>query len=343
MRVAVINPLSDTRYRQFVNAHPDATIVHEPAWAAVLSEAFPACRLHYLLWMQDGDIAAACPGCRLGRSGRRWVALPFASACDPLMAAEVAAESLWQPLVAHFQETGIDEFEWHATEVGHRPPDPTVAGVVDDYINQVIPLDGGREAIWKKFHKTSVQQRIRRADHMGYDTRIACGPADVDDFFRLHILNRRRLGLPPLPKALFAAMWKHLQPSGFMTLKLLIRNGDAVASLILLHHRRSWIAEYTATDPKALTDNPNHHLYWHSMVDAIEDGAAVFDFGRTARDNLGLEEFKARWGALAIPLRYFQAPAPGDGSLPRRVARRLKWLVQHTPPAVLERVPNWYC
>jgi lipid II:glycine glycyltransferase (peptidoglycan interpeptide bridge formation enzyme) len=53
-------------------------------------------------------------------------------------------------------------------------------------------------------------------------------------------------------------------------------------------------------------------LLWNSMRDAIQAGDHFYEFGRTAADNVGLMEFKQRWGTTQVELPYYFDP-PREG------------------------------
>ena len=54
--------------------------------------------------------------------------------------------------------------------------------------------------------------------------------------------------------------------------------------------------------------SPNHLLTWAAIEQACQKGFHLFDFGRTASNNLGLIRYKDMWGAMSSDLPYFYFP-----------------------------------
>ena len=70
---------------------------------------------------------------------------------------------------------------------------------------------------------------------------------------------------------------------------------------------------YQASDERYLSVHPNHALYDHAIVTAIEEGLDHFDFGGAwPEESLAL--FKRRWGTEPVERFGYTYPAGGDES-----------------------------
>ncbi len=56
---------------------------------------------------------------------------------------------------------------------------------------------------------------------------------------------------------------------------------------------------------------PNHSLYWKILSDAVQNGKALFDFGRS-RVGAGTYSFKKQWGAEPRDLVWSSFDARGE-------------------------------
>src|SRR5437867_8367151 len=87
MDVCRINPLTDPRWRHFVESHPDASIFHTPEWLEALRRTYGYEPIAYAATCTAGHIKSGIPFCRVNSllTGRRLVSLPFSDHCQPLV------------------------------------------------------------------------------------------------------------------------------------------------------------------------------------------------------------------------------------------------------------------
>jgi len=85
--------------------------------------------------------------------------------------------------------------------------------------------------------------------------------------------------------------------------------------------------------------HPTHFLLWQAIKQSCEEGYRIFDFGRTAPNNLGLMDFKRRWGTVMADLPQFWFPRNSSHSFDnteKTVKHRLaRTLVRKLPPRFL--------
>ena len=73
----------------------------------------------------------------------------------------------------------------------------------DEYLLHRLQLDATADTLFRQFHKSSVQYRVRRAERLGLVCETGRSPKLIRDFFHLMALTRRRQYLPPQPFAWF--------------------------------------------------------------------------------------------------------------------------------------------
>jgi lipid II:glycine glycyltransferase (peptidoglycan interpeptide bridge formation enzyme) len=210
---------------------------------------------------------------------------------------------------------------------------------LEQYVTHVLKIDRDPGELKKSFHKTTVQQRIRRAEKFNLKLEVSKDAGDIKIFYHLHTLNRKKIGLPPLPFTFFKNMYDILLPAGLMSLLLGKYNNDYISALILLKFKNCVYAEYLATDPESLKYNPNHFLWWKAIEMARDEGYTLLDLGRSSIDNHGLIDFKKRWAAEEKQLYYYYFPQRNSISAENRESLKFKAMnsiCKRMPPKLLQ-------
>jgi lipid II:glycine glycyltransferase (peptidoglycan interpeptide bridge formation enzyme) len=132
---------------------------------------------------------------------------------------------------------------------------------------------------------------------------------DLKKFYNLYVKTRRHLQLPPHPFRMFENMWNIFYPPGYLSLLLAKFREKVIAGIILFKFKSRVSGEYEAWDREYKHFCPVHLLIWEAIRQASQQNYQLFDFGRTSQYNLGLLEFKKRWGTDQTRLTYFYFPA----------------------------------
>jgi Acetyltransferase (GNAT) domain len=299
LNLQIVDPETDQRWDDYVQTHPKGLIYHHSAWRRVLESSFGY--QPYYAALQDssrGQFQGVLPLMMAGSkiSGRRLISLPFTSHCTPLLDG-LDLEELVDCLGRQCPGLGYLELRFLG------PAQPRLESR-KDYVTHSLELGPGPERLFKKFHPTSIRQRIKRAERNGLKFRLAETENDLKEFFKLHIDVRKKHGLPPHRYAFFSNMWRILKPKGMLLLPIVEHDGRAVAGAVILRFRDTFIYEYGASDQAKLHLGPNQLLIWEVIKLACCQGARVLDLGRSAITHLSLIEFKTRWGAMTKQLTY---------------------------------------
>ncbi len=139
------------------------------------------------------------------------------------------------------------------------------------------------------------------------DSTIDRGGAELlDEFHAVFAKNMRDLGTPAYGRSLFAAILSHFPEDAKVHL---VRKDSHTIAGAFSYAFGSTIEVPSASslrEYRALC--PNHLLYWSIITEAISEGRTAFDFGRSTPDD-GTYQFKAQWGARAVPLNWGVPPA----------------------------------
>jgi CelD/BcsL family acetyltransferase involved in cellulose biosynthesis len=274
----------------------------------VLDTSFPHIKGYYIALRKDSGegFKAGLPtfyvrSCVLGH---RLVAAPFATLFDPLVSNPDQASCLVEAVKTLAADLNVTSFEIRALAAGHLMKCHDLASC-HFYKHHYLNLEIGPNALMKKFHRTCVRQRINRARSSNLKLKVGREEVDLQEFYRLFKITRRRVRRPVLPYRFFKNLWDVFGPSGQLELLLARKNSTTLGGLILFKFGKRVSAEFAASNKCFKSECPNHFLFWNAIKRSHRQGYRIFDFGRTAPDNQHLMDFKRRWGTQVIDLFQF--------------------------------------
>ncbi|MDP9372588.1 MAG: GNAT family N-acetyltransferase, partial [Chloroflexota bacterium] len=202
-------------------------------------------------------------------------------------------------------------------------------------VRHVLALGPDPEEVRRRFSKMH-QRNIRKAEGTALEIRRGNARADLETFYRLHLLTRRRLGVPIQPRRFFRLLADCLlaEDRGFVLSAHL--DGAPIAAAVFLTAGGTMVYKYGASDQRYWEHRPNNLLFWAAIRWGCEAGYRTFDWGRTDLEDEGLRGFKTGWGAREEPLVYTTIadapPRPGSG----RAKRALGDVIRRSPPLVCQ-------
>jgi hypothetical protein len=324
-------PLPDPRWVSFLEASPDAGIFHHPAWTQLMTECYGYWPFVIALLGPDGDIAAGLPLMEVNSpiTGKRWVSLPFSDACRPLYREESALQKLTEGVISLAEQERIPKLELRGT----YPEHPALCARSQHVIHE-IDLSPGEKIVWKKLHDMH-RRNIKVAREN--DVKIIQGETlkHLEEFYHLHLLTRRRQGVPIQPWKFFSRMKELLLDRQRGFLLLAYKEQQCIAGAIFLHWKDTLTYKYGASRDEGLKYRPNNLLMWTAIQKGCEHGFSRFDMGRTDLANQGLRTFKSRWGAHEKPLFYTSLGANSNHGGEGRIMGYMH--------KILEKSPAWVC
>lgn len=328
--------------------HPRASVFHSPGWLQALRDTY-----NYDSFVFRGDRSAsdATPGILLARvrswlTGKRLISLPFSDHCSPLVSGPAELHDLLADL-----KPLLSNEDWSYIEI--RPVDNSFDDVLqasgfqrcNEYLLHRLQLDATADTLFRQFHKSSVQYRVRRAERLGLVCETGRSPKLIRDFFHLMALTRRRQSLPPQPFAWFENLARCMGEDG-IDIRVAYKDQRPIAALLNVKAFGYVCYKYSCSDLHFKSMNATCLLLWQTVQDACRDGAAVLDLGRSAVDNPGLIRFKTNWAGEPTRLTYWRLQAPTSHSRSRRLDHWLgnwkvtgsKRMVALLPQPVLNRL-----
>jgi len=262
------------------------------------------------------------------------VSLPFSDHCEPLANNSGELDHLLLSMRHH-----VDIGRWKYIEI--RPPSyqpGSLFGFGDSHTYWLhrLNLSGSTQQLFHNFHKSCVQRKIRRAERERL--KYAEGTSEIlfQQFYKLLVITRRRLFLPPQPqywfRALIASFGKDLK------IRVVSKDDMPVASIVTISHKRSMVYKYGCSDTRLNRLGGMALLLWNTIQEAKDKGLSELEMGRSDGSNPGLISFKEHWGAVGTPLNYWRYSNRTGGAGPMWQKSLLRRLTPATPNAVLQTV-----
>ena len=339
--VSVIDPLTDTRWDELLERHPRSSVFHSRGWLEALRRTY-GYEPMVLTTTDRGpleDGVAVC-GIRTWFS-RRLVSVPFSDHCEPLVDAPDKMRAILEYLAGEMRKG-----RWRSIEL--RPRCRTQAGgdaqsVWDEapalprgrYCLHTLDLSPPPERIFDRFHHSSTQRAIRRAEREGLSYEVGASERLLSDFYPLLRQTRRRHGLPPQPMAWFRSLIACLHDN--LAVHLASKDGRPVAGILTLSFKKTMVYKYGGSDATEHRLGGMPFLFWRAIQQAKAQGREELDLGRSDLDQPGLVAFKDHLGAACSTLTYYRWPekrsAIAHDGVILRAARRV---IAHLPDAALD-------
>ena len=334
MTVYTLDPLGDPRWAQLVSSHPSASVFHTIPWLQAIQRTYGYTPVVYTTCPPSAPLSNGIVLCQIRSwlTGRRMVSLPFSDHCDPLLDGTDSALAIGESLRRSVKEGTWKFVELRATEdvqLGDGTQKSPAA-----FLHR-LSLAQSVDEIFRHTHKTSIQQRIRRAERERLHCECGTSEELLRVFYRLMTQTRRRHCLPPQPlewfRTLIALMGDHLR------IRVAFQNGRAAAALLTLTHQRTVVYKYSASDESHQKLGGTAFLLWNTILEAKASGQTSLDFGRSDAANKGLIAFKNYWGAAPSELNYLRwSSKPRATAAAEERPAILRHLIAVMPDAVLQ-------
>lgn len=336
MRVAEIDKIGAAVWDAFVLREPTATFFHLSGWRRVVERVYGH-RTHYLAAVQNGVVTGVLPLVHV-RSPLLGSALISNAFCvgGGIAASEPAAiQRLAQAAIALGQELNTSYIELRSERA--MLPDWHVKSDVYAGFRRPLALSEAEnlKAIPRK-KRADVRKSLKnglRVDRSG----------DLDSFYRMYAESVRNLGTPVFSKKFLAEICAVFGRD----CEISVVHGDQgpVAGLVSFYFKDRVMPYYGAGSAGARPTHAFDYLYWTQMLQAMERGAGVFDFGRS-KYGTGAFNYKTFWGFEPEPLEY-QYHLIGARDVPNVNPLNPKYRLfvaawQRLPLAVANRAGPWF-
>ncbi len=304
LTLQIINPLIDKRWDDLVRRHPRASVFHQRGWLQALSLTYGY--TPFVLTsasvgepLQDGIVFCRVSSCI---TGTRLVSLPFADHCEPLLDDDGKI-----PELMNYFRAECDCRHWKYAEFrplsGGKEPDFGLEPI-GSYWAHELDTTPCLDQIVRGMHKNSFRRKIRRAYRERLSYEVGTSQSQLDEFYRLLLITRRRHLLLPQPRSWFknlvASMGDRVQ------IRLARMDGVPVAAMLTLRHRSRVVYKYGCSDKRFHNLGAIPFLFWKLVEECKSSGIDAIDLGRSDLTQEGLIVFKDRLGATKHLLIYYR-------------------------------------
>jgi CelD/BcsL family acetyltransferase involved in cellulose biosynthesis len=302
-----IQPLNDRRWAKFVTTNAQASLFHSPEWLDALRQTYGYEPIAFTTAPPGDDLTNGIVFCRVDSwlTGRRLVSLPFSDYCQPLVQGQEDLEILIAAVERELQAGG-----WRYIEM--RPLEPTDATsrschAAAIYRHHHLDLRPDLETLFRNFHKSSIQRKIRRAEREDLAYREGSSESLLGSFYELLVHTRQRHSVPPQPKKWFRTLMDAFGEA--LKIRIALKDRKPVAAMLTIRYKDTLVYKYGGSDARFSNLGGMQLLYWKSIQEAKNADLQVFDLGRSDAHQSGLITFKRRWGATESTLTYCRCTA----------------------------------
>lgn len=342
MAVYRVDPLTDPRWPQLLERHPDASVFHTPEWLEALRRTYGYEPMVYTTCGPEEDLTNGIPFCLVSSwlTGKRLVSLPFSDHCQPLYRSESDLIETIEWLKEYVTQNRLKYLELRPL---HKLPDALTEGTSgafgesESFLFFDLDLTPDLDTLFASFHRSSVRQRVNRAQREGLVYREGIDDAIIDDFFRLVLVTRRKHGLPPQPMSWFRNLRKCLGDN--MMVRMCYKDGVPVASKLAVLFKDVYYAKYQAADYRYSKLGGTQLVSWEQIKYAKQIGALGYDMGRCDSNDENLAQSKRYWAARESCIAYLRYPSDRKSNSRANGAMPIaKWLFSHLPDRILAAV-----
>lgn len=318
------DPGTDPRWNRFLERRGDASVFHTAGWLEALRRTYGYEPMVYTTSSPGEELRDGLVFCRIDTwlSGRRLVSLPFSDHAAIL----VDDENLLRQMLLRVREQ-VTAKQWRYVElrpIRLRMLDNSEFRKSATYYWHRLSLNRDLDEIYKRFHKSCVQRKIRRAEREGLTYTEGRGPTEIEQFYRLLLVTHRRHGIPPQPLAWFRNLVECFGSN--IKIRLASKDGVALASIVTLTYKQSMVYKYGCSDAAYHNLGGMIFLLWRAIRDAKSSNLMELDLGRSDCDNPGLISFKENLGATRSTLTYCGYPGtvrPDPSRWDMKTARKI--------------------
>lgn len=301
------------------------TIFHHKEWLSVLQKQY-RCKPFYI--SNNNSNKALLPICEVKILGKKkWVSLPFSDYVPSVFESESELLKSLDYLIEKANLNGVKFIELKFDTLSHNKF--SKKQVAYSHITQ---LTNDTETLFKSFKKTRVQQPITKSHREGINVTITNNYKDMEIFYKLHLMTRKKLGVPIQPKNFFKLVYEKLIRSDLGFISIAEKDNIPLSAGIFAGFGKTLTYKYGASNPEYLKLRANHSMIWEAMKEAVNRDYKYFDFGKTDMENKGLRQFKLGWATKEFPVYYSYYPEVPAGETLNSINKKIVEPIIKTAP-----------
>ncbi len=297
----VINPLKYNGWDELIKSSPQSSIFHSSCWARVLTSSYGYKPAYFSIF--DGNeplLIIPFMEIRSALTGTRGVSLPFSDYCQPAAGKNINSADALNWIIKYGRQAGWLSLEFKDASALLNSYTPSRL-----YHVHTLRLSQNEEDIFSGF-RDSTRRNIKKAVGSGVRVTLSNSLEATRQYYRLHVLTRKRQGLPPQPFFFFKEIYAHILCKNYGTVALASQNGKNIAGAMFFQFHDKAYFKYGASDRTKQHLRASNLVMWESIRLFCSQGIKSLCFGRTALTNKGLLQFKNGWGCEQRTISYYR-------------------------------------
>lgn len=325
------DPLRDPRWRKFLDWHPEASVFHSPEWLEALRRTYGYRPVGYTTCSPDMELRDGQVFCLINSwlTGRRLVSLPFSDHTAILANTACKQVELLQSMQSQLRIMRCGYVE--VRPLSDLLDVPQFQAGPSYYLHR-LSLETAPRTIFQRFHKSCIQRKIRKAERERLQYVAGRSEQVLQQFYSLLLLAHARHHVPPQPLDWFRNLLTCLGDG--ITIHIALKDGRPVAGIITLAYKSKVTYKYGGSDARFHRLGAVPFLFWHTIVEAQQQGFKEFDLGRTDLGNSGLVRFKEHLGSQSAMLTYWRCGTEVN-TVRRWESKAARAVCRHAPTRIL--------
>lgn len=231
-------------------------------------------------------------------TGCRGVCLPFTDECRPLGDPETL-KIIWKTILRNLKRTGWKHVELRgdSTLCLSKPSVATFKVHTINLNTNVLSL--------QNHLRNSTRRNINKAEKINVQIKHSQSFKALRAFYKLHCITRQRIGLPPQPFKFFENIFKYIILNDKGYILSAVYGGSIIAAAVFFKFNGAVLYKYGASNFAFQKTRANNLVLWKAIKRSMDQGFALFDFGRTDPSDKGLLQFKRGWGTDEKDINYY--------------------------------------
>jgi lipid II:glycine glycyltransferase (peptidoglycan interpeptide bridge formation enzyme) len=336
---------------KFVHSHDLGWICHLSSWKEVLARTTRIKACYYLAIVDEdtSEIKAGLPIYQIQSLtlNKKLIAAPLTTIYDPLVANQAQLNLLLKMGQKLALSSGCSELRIKALHMANLFNDPAL--IKDNTFRyHYLDLRQDLDVLWKRAHRSCIRQQVNKAQKNGVQIRLASNKEELNIFYRLYALTRKRHGLPAIPYVYFETIWDIYQPIGYAYFLLAQYHNATITALMAFRFKDRFSAEAIGWDERYRWLTPSAITFWEAIKLARQLGCQSFDFGRTSIYNESLITFKRHWGTEEMDMPQFSwsnsKKALPDQPPEKKSLKKLSpvFFFKNSPNFIFHKISNFY-
>lgn len=289
LQIEVLNDTDAVAWDAYVQKSPNGLPLHLSGWQDVMRRTY-GYKTPYLLARRHGRVAGVMPLFQVNSLlfGRKLSTMPGGlCADDDTVAAALIAEAT---TLAHKQRVR----KLIVQDTRYAWPDATLS-TSTQHVHWLVDLTVGEEALWSALH-SNIRRQVRLARKNDLRVVIDRDGALLDDFYAVFSAFAHSVGTPVFGRH-FLANIIDVFPGSF-NIAVVYLEDRPIGGYFQLEMGQQMLGMWGATLRDYLSLRPVYLAYWEMLADAVNNGFAVLDMGRSPVDT-NMSKFKGQWGGVS--------------------------------------------